>query len=421
MYIMQLKLAKKSSLAIITCFTLLTVVTPVFSQNLDSSNYRLVAPEIGNTAAGTIDSANYSQLLSVGLIDGVTTTSDNYEAAGGFSRLIQANVPQIACFETSTTNLTTNCTGVPGGAGMVGVCAEPGCYNRAKLEIDSQSNAADARYAVQISTSSDFSSNVYYVDGTTRLLKSNLTIGDFLPKCEWEGTTATSVCGVANATWQKYNILGLTANTTYYVRISAHTGTDTSGQYSQTGWSPSISAATQAISISFDIDVASSPAGTSNQPYKLELGVLNPNTINTSSNQILIKTSTNALNGLDVKVKGQNGALKHTNNTDTIAAVSGNLANIYGYGLRNVLASNSATNTSNLGSINVASTPTDFTDSATPQQVGAPTTSYQKLFDSNNLPLQEGVAGFVAKAKADIDTPIGNYNEFLTFLVSAVF
>src|SRR5687768_3735009 len=99
---------------------LFTGISPVVAQNLNSSNYTLVAPEIGGAVSGTIDSANFSQLLSIGLIDGMTSSSTGYEISGGFNRLIQANVPKVSCFETGSTGGGTVCTGIPGGDGMQG-------------------------------------------------------------------------------------------------------------------------------------------------------------------------------------------------------------------------------------------------------------------------------------------------------------
>src|SRR5690606_23504568 len=103
---------------------------------------------------------------------------------------------------------------IPGEGGMIGVCSEPGCYDRAKFEI-SNDNPQNTRYAIQIATNPEFTNGVQYISGSNRFPKSTLTINDFLYKCEWEGITDSNYCVSSNITYQKYNIIGLTPDTLY--------------------------------------------------------------------------------------------------------------------------------------------------------------------------------------------------------------
>lgn len=393
----------------------------IYAQNLDSGGYTLIDPSIGPTASGAIDSANYSQLMSAGLLDDTTFTSTNYALKGGLAQLIEANVPSVSCFEANSNFGNTACTGVPGSDGMFGVCGDPGCYNRAKIEINAQGNPADARYAVQISTASDFSNNIFYVDATTRLLKTTLSVSDFIPKCEWEGTTVSGVCASANTTWHKYNVLGLNPDTTYYVRLAAARGLDSSNNFTQSAWGPSASDSTAKPTINFDIDIAPNTSTSTNVPYNLSLGSLNPTSVNTSNDNIIMRTSTNGLGGLQVNVKGNLGYLYNTATSDQIPAYNGDLSSNTGYGIRNNSLLNSADNTANLGDITVSSSPVDFTDTGAAAKVGGPSTSYVKLFDSNSKPLDNGIAAFVAKAKPSTTAGPGSYSELLTFVVYATF
>jgi len=394
---------------------------PVLAQNLDSTNYTLVAPTIGNTIAGTSDSTSFSQLLSAGLIDSTRFESANYALRGGYSALIEPNVPKITCFEANTNFGTTTCTGLPGSDGMFGVCADPGCYNRAKIEIDTQNNPNDIRYALQMSTTSDFSSNIYYVDATTRLLKLTLTASDFIPKCEWEGVIVSGICAAANTTWQKYNVLGLTPDLQYYLRVAAASAIAGNNNFQQTQWGPSATTTTAKPTITFDIDIAPNTSTSTNQPYTLDLGTLNSTSVNSSADNIVLRTSTNGLGGLQLNVKGSQGYLLNTSNSDQIPAFNGDLASNSGYGLRNSSSLNAADNTANLGSIVVSNSPVDFTDTGAATKVGGPSTTYVKLFDSNNLPLDGGIAPFIAKAKPSATITPGRYTETLTFLVYATF
>lgn len=409
-------LTKNISYFLIASLLLISVV-PIAAQNLDSGNYTLIAPEIGNTAAGTIDSSNYSQLLSPGLIDGMTVTSTNYGIEGGFARLVQANVPLVSCFDASS----TDCAGVPGGLGMNGVCGGI-CYNRAKFEIDAQGNPADTLYAIQVSTTSDFSSNVYYVDPTTHLLKSELDIADFIPKCQWEGTIATGACVAGNTTWVKYNVLGLTPGTTYYLRVSAHTGLAADGKFSQSPWSPAVSTTTGDPFLNFDIDIGDDLGDITSAPHILDIGNLIPTVVKTSTNSFLVRVESNSVYGITTSIKSLNSALLHTNTVSTIAAYAGDLAGTpSGYGIRNVSSLNDATNTTWIGDITVATTPIDFTDSGATDKVGGAFSMYIPLFTSNGLPIYDGTAGFTAKAKAATTTPSGIYSETLTLLISAIY
>lgn len=383
----------------------------VHAQNVDSANYTLIQPTT-DSVNGISDSTNYSVLIDSSPISDYTISSSNYDLKGGTAAAIEAFVPEITCLESSTTGGTTACTGIPGTDGMQGVCSEPGCYDRVKLEIDANSNPLDARYAIQVSTVSDFSSNVSYVTGATRLLKNTLAITDFLYKCEWEGTISVGYCAAANTTWQRYNIIGLVPGTTYYMRVAALKGSDTNGSFTQSPWGPSQSVLLQNTTISIDVDIAPSTAGSSSPPYILTMQNVTPNAISTSNDYIIFRLTSNALSGTDLLIKGQNGALQ--NGSNQILNVNADLASNNGYGLRNDSTTNSSQNAGTIGTIAVSSTPSDFTDTGATDKVGSPTTAFVKLFSSNSQPLDNGVSGYKVKVKPSSSTPPGLYTEILT-------
>lgn len=413
-------LMKKILLVITVLISIIAV--PLYAQNLDSNTYTLIGPNMSATT-GITESSTYSALSTGNPLDDFTVSSTSYTSRGTSQAFFEAEVPQVTCFETSTNSGTTICSGIPGSDGMRGVCSSPGCYNRAKLEINVSGNPADVKYAIQISTDSNFASNVFYVSGTTKLLKANLALTDFLYKCEWEGTISAGYCGGANVTLQKFNILGLNANTTYYVRVAAFHGVDAAGIFSQSDWGPSASAATQNTSITFDIDVATSTAGSSTPPYSISNIQILPENIYTTTDYIIFRVTSNALNGAEVQIKGLGGELLNSATSDTITAYTGDLAGATnGYGVRNDSTTNSEINTSGyLGTITVASTPTDFTDAGATHKVGGPTTSFVKLFDSNSLPVYTGVSAYRVKVKADFSKRPGNYVENLVVLPFGIY
>lgn len=386
-----------------------------FAQDLDSTTYRLVAPSAGESISGIQNSANYSVLSDSSQVDDFTTTSTNYKAKGGTGTAIEANVPSVVCFETNTNSGSCSI----GSNGMQEVCSTPGCYDRAKFQLNPQSNPADTRYAVQVSTSSGFTTGVYYLDPVSRTLKTNLYLSDFIYECDWEGTSSVGYCASANTTLQRYNILGLLPGTTYYLRIAALHGNTVNGSFTQSEWSTSATVATQNTSLSIDVDIATSTAGSSSPPYIINLGSMTPNTVTTSTNYIIFRTSTNAMSGIQLFIRGTNGGL--LNGATLLANVNADLASNVGYGLRNDTTTNSSSFTTYLGSITVSATPSNFQQGGGTDRVGSPTTSFVTLFTSNALPLHTGVSGYRVKAKPDLTYPAGSYSEILTYIPVASF
>ncbi len=396
-----------------------SLLTNIKAQSLTSPSYELIEPTV-DSISGIADSPTYSILTNSSPTGAYSTNSSNYNLTGGTAKFVEANVPTIDCIEASTDGGSTVCTGVPGSDGMQGVCSQPGCYDRAKIEIGSENNPVDASYAIQISTVSDFSSGIQYIDGATRLPKSNLTISDFLFKCDWEGTVVSGYCNSANTTYQKFNILGLTPGTTYYVRLTAHHGDSSDANFTQSAWGPSQSVTIEMPTISMDIDIATTTAGSSNAPYVVALGNLSTSSVTTASDYIIFRFTTNALSGGEINIKGVNNGLQYA--TYTIPSVNNDLASIaQGFGLRNDSTTNSAVSTTYLGNISVSASPSDFTDTGAPHRVGSPSNSLVQLFDSGGLPLNTGVSAYWVKAKASTSAPAGNYSETLNTYGSATF
>lgn len=387
-----------------------------YAMNLESANYRLIAPST-EPINGIIESPSYAALVDSSPVNDFRADSTTYSLRGGTASNITPNVPLIECFETTTNSGTCSI----GTNGMQEVCSTPGCYDRAKVKINQQQNPNDTRYALQISTTPDFSSDVKFIDGTTRLPKSSLTINDFRFKCEWEGVVLSPYCASPNITWQKYNILGLNPGTQYYIRAASLHGSSINGTFTQSEWGPSQTATTANTSLSFDIDITDDyTSGSSNAPHILSLPTVLPETVVDSKDYIVLRFSSNGLGGLVINIKGQNGSLN--NGSQSIPSVSGDLDILTsGYGLRNLSVSNSSDYPTYLGSSNISATPSDFTDSGPSNKVGSLNTSFIRLLDTSGLPIYNGRSAFVAKVKAPLNVTVGNFSEVLTLIPVATF
>jgi hypothetical protein len=393
---------------------LLIPVTSVEAANLDSSNYRLVEPSIGEPVGGVLESSNYKMLVDSSSTDDTITTSSNYRSDAGTANFIEAAVPKVTCFETTTSSGTCSI----GSNGMQEVCSTPGCYDRAKFKIDSQGNPNDVRYAVQMSTSSTFASDNFYIDSATRLPTLTITTADFLYQCEWEGTTQAGYCASPSTTYQKYNVFGLASNKTYYIRFSAYQGIGTDAQFTQSEWGPSASATTAVPSLTLDLNIAPDTVTNTNVPYLLNFGSAPANVVTTATDYIVLNVSTNAVSGLTTSVKGLNGQLQSgSNNIPAVNTDLDTLSVTSGWGIRNESTTNSQLYSSYLGSVTISNSPNDFTDAGAANKVGAPSSSYVTLFTSNLLPLHTGKTGFESKIKPIGATPSGAYNEIVTFIV----
>jgi len=391
----------------------LVIVFPVNAQDLNSTNYRLLAPSLDSNS-DNVDSTNYSLMTGSSPVDDYITTSTNYRSNGGFSEFIEAKVPSITCFETSTNSSTTTCAAIPGADGMRGVCSSPGCHDRAKVEINAQNNPDDVKYAIQIATNSTFTTGVQYISGSNRFPKATLTLSDFLYKCEWEGQIYSTYCVSAVVTYQKYNILGLTPGTLYYLRVAALKGSTSAAEFTQSDWSASATATTLNTTLSFDIDIAPNTSTSTAPPYVLSTINIIPEVTVTSIDYIVFKATTNALNGIVVQVSVPNANLVNTPTSSTIPSANGDLDSMsYGFGLRNDSSTNSQTNSGHLGNITIPSTPIDFTDSGATNRVGGPSTTLSTIVSSNLLPIYNGVAAFEMKVRTDYSKPAGEYNQTL--------
>lgn len=309
---------------------------PIAAENLNSSNYVLIDPQVASTA-GSSSSANYKALTLAGSGIGYSQLSSSlYKIGSGQGYTFMANVPKVTCFETDTNSGTTECASLPAGNGMIGECGETGCYDRAMVQIDVQANPSDTVFSIQVS-SDDFVT-IFVVDGTTHALKpySSKTISDYKTKTQWEGTP-----------WNHYNIVNLQPNTTYKARITA-----LQGDFTESTPGPSKTATTSMPAVTFDLDIGADINAESNAPYAVALGIIVPETAYFPTPQrIKMDISTNAQNGVSVYIKDTYSGLRSASTSYTLQSNSEDLsnpANGNGFGIQESGATQSG---SSLGSI----------------------------------------------------------------------
>jgi hypothetical protein len=332
----------------------------VFAAFPGTTNYQLNSYGFGSGGSANSSTSNYSLEGISGELGGPNSTTATYTQKPGYVEVQQANVPKITSFDN--------------GSGRY--------YNKLHFVIDEQGNPSDAKYALQISTTSNFSSNINYV-------KSDLTIGPTLVLADYQ---TFSAWGASSGS----NIVGLSPNTTYYLRAKA-----TQGQFTESGFGPSVSASTVNPAISFSIS-----------PTTLSMGNLLPNTVTDANQSISLQFDTNAANGGDIFINSFYGGLYSTSANHTISSATGDLSSLgYGFGARVT-----STGQSSGGPLSAASPYNGITNN-----VGITDTTIRRMVVSA-AQVNTGTASVLIKAKASSNDPAQtDYQEILTMLASASF
>jgi len=322
-----------------------------------TSTYQLNSYGFGS-GGGSSTTSNYAIEGITGEIGGATSTTATYNIKPGFNETQQANVPKISAFDN--------------GSGVY--------YNKLHFVIDKQSNPTDALYALQISTSSNFLTGVNYV-------KSDLTIGPSLTLTDYQTYTAW---GGASGS----NIVGLTANTTYYLRAKA-----TQSKYTESMYGPSLSAATVNPSLSFSVT-----------PTNIDMGNLAVGSVVNAPSTIDITFATNALSGGDVYLSGLNGGLHSPARSRTITSATGDISSLsHGFGAR----------ITSIGQTTGTFSKVSPYDNVTVNNIGIIDTTIRRIFTTTG-PVTGGTGSVIVQAKADISDPAaGDYAETLTMIASA--
>jgi len=268
-------------------------------------------------------------------------------------------------------------------------------YNKLSISINNANNPSDTTFAIQIaSNSADFSQNVYYVQSGSDTLGQTP---------DWENYI----------TWNSgssFTLVGLSAGTTYYVRVAAKRGTFQLGRYGAI-------ASSATVNPSFTLNVQTSSQTV--PPFSVFIGTMAPGGgIITSPDTVTTTISTNANNGGLIYLYSQNAGLKSlTASSYTINTVPGktDLSTLTeGYGVQGV--------TAGLGQGSGGPMKFDSPYDGTLTTVGVVDASKRQFADSSSAPVTAGTAAFSLKARAKTTTPAaGDYTDTITIVATGSF
>ncbi|HET8991919.1 MAG TPA: hypothetical protein VFN31_02700 [Candidatus Saccharimonadales bacterium] len=337
----------------------------IFAALPSTPNYTLQSFGFGS-GGGSTSTGNYSLEGITGELSGQSASTTNYGSLPGYIETQQANVPIITISN-------------PGNN-----------YDKLKFVLDAQSNPSDALFAIQVSTSSNFSSNVTYVTPSDTLT-ANLTTIDYQTYASWGGSTGQ-------------NIIGLSPNTTYYVHARA-----TQGQFSESAWGPVSNASTVGQQLSYCVYTNANCAAAGSA---VAFGGLTAGAISASPTNIGVDFATNADLGGNVYIYSQNGGLTSVSNAYTIASATADLSTASsGYGAQ--VASVSQTSGGPLAGVSPYN--------GTGNNVGALSTSIQSILTSAN-PINGGSAAVKLLVLPSSTAPDANdYSDTLTLIAAASF
>ncbi|MCA9385644.1 fibronectin type III domain-containing protein [Candidatus Dojkabacteria bacterium] len=393
---------KTNKLILLILLIIVTILSQtIYAEETNSTNYSIEGASFGG-GGGQTDTTNggneYSIFGLIGELSDDRIESTNYRVLPGSPNVLVANVPEIECFETTSSG-TTSCSDTDiTPDGMVMLCGTSGCYDRARIEIDPQDNTTDTLYSIQIKESG--SSTWRYVDGTTFIIEDEAThdINDYLTETTWEGTTSS------------FNILGLKPGTSYDAQITA-----LHGDFTESMPSPVSTTTTGLPSLFFDIDIdtASGTTSETSAPYAIQLGVLNPVSVSTSNNLIWFDLGTNAISGISMFVEDDYSGLQSPTSLYTIPSLDSDLSSsLEGFGLVG-----NTTSETYIGPLTVESAFGNGGDI-----VGGISTTPVAIYNSNGGPLHNGRGSLFVKAKTSTSTPSGDdYQDEITFTITGTF
>jgi hypothetical protein len=328
-----------------------------------STNYQLKDFGYGGGGVANGTSSNYAIEGIAGEQNATQLDGATYDLGPGLQFTNQANVPPAPTF-TNPSNY----------------------YNKLALTLATGGNPTDTLFAIAISTDNFVTTNYVQSDNT---VGATLGLEDYQTYSAWGGGSG-------------FTVIGLTASTTYKVKVKAW-----QGKFTETGYGPEATAATVGARLTFDIDVSASNSETS-APYTTNIGDLIAGTVTDSPEKVWVDFDTNGESGGRVYVVASNAGLQSSRAGYTISAVTGNLTSLTeGFGAQ----SDTATN----GLSEVA------LYNQTGNTVGTVDTTIREVFTAS-APTASGRGSFLLKAKSSAVTPAASdYTETLTVVASASF
>lgn len=332
-----------------------------------STNYQLHNFNYGSGGTTTSNSTNYLLDATTGQTGSQSSSSTNFQSNPGNVNAQQAYVPVAPTF-TNPANY----------------------YNKLHFVVIPGANPSDTKFSIAISNDDFVTTQYIQNDNTVGVVRG---IEDYQTYASWGSGTGQDV-------------VGLSPSTTYKIKVNAF-----QGNFTETQYGPTATAATVPPSITFDIDVAATDTETS-PPFTVAFGNLLPATVTTAVNRIWIDIDTNANSGAKIYVTSLNGGLSSSSKSFTLASASADLtAATTGFGAQGASATQSSGGPLSITSpYNVGS-----------QNVGILDTSTREIFASA-LPITAGRGSWYLKAKAAGTTPASDdYQDTLTVIAAASF
>ncbi len=392
----------KSVLNTIFLFLLFSQPLLGYAAELDSTNFKIVGATTKQGGLTQTSDGDYSALLEMGRIsNNPRNYSTSYKLFTSPEEAFLPAVPEVSCFETTTSG-SSACTTGPSElttGGMVAICGPSGCYDRARFEIDANDNPTDTLYEILISED-NFVSDIKYIDGNTFWPESISThnLSDFLTKTDWETPD--------------FNILGLQSGTTYYIRIAA-----LHGDFTQTEVGPIASATTSFGSIFFDIDIEDEMgiSAETSPPHSISFTgayeLIGGSAPITAQDRIWMDAGTNSQGGFALVTRGLNGGLKSDTTGQTILSATADLnSTTDGFGIQSEYI--------NQDSYPYLSSITATTDyGGTGNSVGIVGVTATKVYESST-PVFNGRMALKVIAKPGIDKGAAtDYQETIFFIL----
>lgn len=349
----------------------LTIITAgligMFAQMPSSSSLKLRDYSIGTGGTAGSASGTYQAEGITGETSGQQSVGGSYKTNSGLQQTQQANVPAAPTF-TNPSNY----------------------YDRLHFIIDSGNNPTDAKFAIAISTD-DFV--------TTNYIQSDNTIGATLGSEDYQTYT---LWGGASGE----DVVGLTPSTTYKIKVKAM-----HGNFTESGYSPTATAATVSAQLSFDIDVSDIDEETAS-PYAVDFGSVPSGSVTNAPDKVWFDFATNANNGGNIYVYSLNGGLNSAFAGYTINSATADLSLASeGFGAVSQGASQSSG-----GPIGAVSPYNGAGDN-----VGILNSSVREIY-SSSAALAGGRTNFLLKARSQTLTPQAtDYTEVITAIAAGNF
>jgi hypothetical protein len=335
----------------------------LFSAVPTSTNYTLKSYDFG-TGGGSASSTTYSLNGVSGTQTGSAQTSTTYANDSSLVPTQNANVPPAPALSNPSNY-----------------------YNQLKLIVATGSNPTDAKYLIAIS--SDGFATTKYVQ-TDNSIGTSLSISNYQTYASWRGASG-------------FLILGLNPSTTYQVKLKAM-----QGNFSESAFGPTASAATVATSLSFSVATTL----TATPPFPVGFSSLSAGSVFSGDADASLTISSNATSGGAVYIVSKNGALTSSLAGSSIASASADLSAVAkGYGAQVI-----ATGQTSGGPL---ASQAPFNGAS--NNVGALTTALQNIL-SSSAPITNGTATVRLKAKSDAVTPSStDYSDTVTFVAAMIF